>query len=244
MKRVLPDFLREYARRAAAMAMVAAGACLMAGCGTVQVPVALEPPAYYHPANIYVYSTTLPASLRRVALLPVTTSGEVAAASQEAGVEALEPVLVSELEKTKRFEVVTVSHEQLRQWTGQSSWRADEALPHDFFDKLQKATGSDAVMFGQITRYQPYPPLVVGWKLNLAAKLAPDNAQPQILWSVDDVLDGGDPHMAHAARTYYSQHIQTEQTTGDPNTILRSPSLFGQFTLGVLFGTLPERAKD
>jgi hypothetical protein len=223
------------------MAALAALA-LCAGCNTVQVPPALEPPAYYHPDNVYIYSMTLPASLRRVALLPVTTSSEVA--SQVAGVESLEPVLQSELGKTKRFEVVTVSREQLRQWTGQSTWRGDEALPLDFFEKLQKNTGSDAVMFCEITRYNAYQPVAVGWKLVLAGKLAPGNVQPQILWSVDDVLDAGEPRMARAARTYYWQHIQTEQTTGDASTILRSPAMFGQFSLNVLLGTLPDREKD
>jgi len=159
-------------------------------------------------------------------------------------VEALEPVLQSELEKTKRFEVVAVSGDQLRQLTGQAAWRADEPLPLDFFDRLQKATGCDAAMFCQVTRYQPYQPLAVGWKLSLASKTAATNAQPQLLWSVDEVLDAGEPQVAKSARTYYLQHVHNEQSPADSGTILRSPSLFGRFTLSVLFGTLPDREKD
>jgi len=45
--------------------------------------------------------------------------------------EALEPLLYAELEKCKRFEVIPVSPEQLKQWTGKIGWRADEPLPPD-----------------------------------------------------------------------------------------------------------------
>lgn len=242
--RVLPDFFRNNWRLPAAMAAVLV-VFVFTGCGTVRDSLLIPPvevPTYYHPSNVYVYSHSLPASLRRVALLPVTMA-EVNG-SLEAGVETLEPVLQGELEKTKRFEVVSVPAGQLRELTGQPAWRADEPLPLDFFDKLQKATGCDAVMFCQITRYQPYQPLAVGWKLNLASKTAETNAEPQLLWSVDEVLDGGEPQVAKAARTYYSQHIHTEQSQADTGTILRSPSLFGRFGLSVLFDTLPDREKD
>lgn len=238
MKRARPDFLAEHRYR-----MVRAAAAVVvlftAGCASTPVAPYLETPGYYRPSNVYIYSMTLPAALRRVALLPVTTaSGD---ASQQAGVEALEPVVASELGKTKRFEVVALSGEQLQQLTGKAAWRADEMLPMDFFDRLQKATGSDAVMFCQLTKYQAYPPLATGWKLTLASKATAASKQAQILWSVDDVLDAGEPKVEKAARTYYSQHVHPEQPAGDPVTILRSPSLFGQFGLSALFETLPDR---
>jgi hypothetical protein len=245
MKKVLPEFpQRSRFRRSAILIAIAAG--LLVGCDTVRnelnLPPTVEAPTYYRPSNVYVYSLSLPASLRRVALLPMTTANAVA--SQQAGTEELEPVLQSELEKTKRFEVVTLSGDDMRQLTGQSTWRADEPLPLDFFDKLQRSTGCDAVMFSQLTKYQPYQPLAVGWKLSLASKTAATNAQPQLLWSVDEVLDAGESQVAKAARTYYMQHVHTEQTQADPGTILRSPGLFGRFSLEVLFATLPERDKD
>jgi hypothetical protein len=244
MKRALPDFIWKV-RPGRSLWLALLAALFVPGCTAVRESLLLpapEVPTYYHASNVYTYSTSLPASLRRVALLPLTTAG--ALASQEAGVEELEPLLQSELEKTKRFEVVTLSGEQLRQLTGQSAWRADEPLPLDFFDRLQKATGCDAVMFSQVTRYQPYQPLAVGWKLSLASKTAPTNAQPQILWSVDEVLDAGESHIAASARTYYTQHIQDEQSSSDSGTILRSPAMFGRFSLAVLFETLPDREKD
>jgi hypothetical protein len=241
MKKAQPEMTRTNTRRSgAAWGLTAlAAACLLAACDTVQIPANLEPPAYYRPSNVYTYSATLPASLRRVALLPLTTA--TGAALEQSGVEELDASLRSELEKTKRFEVFAVSRDQMREWTAEAktTWRADEPLPMDFFDKLQKETGSDAVMFCQITRYNPYPPLAVGWKMVLAAQGATSNSVALTLWQVDDVADAGDPQTAHAARTYYSQHVRTEQSQSDAGMILRSPDLFGQFSLSAIFGTIP-----
>ena len=138
MKKVLLDFFVNNLRRRPAM-LAAMVVFLLTGCNTVRESLLLPPPevpTYYRPSNVYIYSLSLPASLRRVALLPLTTASAVA--SQEAGVEALEPVLQTELEKTKRFEVVVVSDDQLRQLTGRTAWRADEALPLDFLTACRR----------------------------------------------------------------------------------------------------------
>ncbi len=238
MKRALPE--RVWSGRGLPVA-IAALAFVISGCDSVPLQ-SLEPPAYYHPANVAVEGFALPVAIRRVAVLPLAPSSSSTALEQ--GVEALQPVVDSELKKTERFEVVTVSPEHLRDLTGQSAWRADEPLPIDFFRHLQRDTGCDAIMFCEITRYQPYQPLSVGWKLCLAAQGTAEHAEPRKLWSVDEVLDSGDSKTARAARTYYSQHIHNEQPSPDPATILRSPLLFGQFSLSALFSTIPQRSPD
>jgi hypothetical protein len=43
----------------------------------------------------------------------------------------LEAVLSEELGKTKKFELVAVTSEQMRIWTGRPAWRAEETLPAD-----------------------------------------------------------------------------------------------------------------
>lgn len=201
----------------------------------------------YKPANIYRQSEALPARVRRVAVLPLTTT--TSAALLQAGAEGLETTLYAELEKSGRFEVIPVSAGQLREWIGQSGWRSDELLPLNFFDKLREGTGADAVLFCQLIRYQPYEPLAVGWKFSLVEKgetakdpaAASKDAGLRILWSADEVFDAGDIAVANAARTYYSQHLRNEAPAPDSSTILGSPSRFGQYTLNALFGTLPAR---
>ncbi len=198
----------------------------------------------YRPTNVYRRSNLLPAQIRRVAVLPLVTT--TSTAFLQAGVETLGPLVYAELEKCKRFEVIPVSPEDLRQWTGKSGWRADEPLPTDFFGRLADATGCDAILFCQLTRYQPYQPLAVGWKFSLVANPPPgplsvQEMKDKIVWCADEVLDAGEPGVSNAARDYYGQHLRNEAPSADATTILSSPVRFGQYTLGALLQTLPER---
>jgi hypothetical protein len=226
--------------------VIVVGAFLMAGCKTVApaLPPALQDfGPVYKASNVYRRSPALPAEVRRVALLPLTAS--VNSDVFDSGIENLEPLIYSELEKTMRFEIVPVSRAQLKQWTGEGSWRTDEALPHDLFYKIAQDTGCDAVLFCQLTRYQPYPPLAIGWKFSLVQNPKdseiPEEFQAQIVWSVDEVLDGGEPAVATGARLYYMQHLRNDAASSDPAIILGSPVRFGQYTLAELLGTLPVR---
>ena len=198
----------------------------------------------YRPTNVYRRASVLPVQIRRVALLPVVTPSS--GAFLDAGVETLGPLIYAELEKCKRFEVIPVSGEELRQWTGKPGWRTDEPLPTDFFARVSEATGCDAILFCQLTRYQPYQPLAVGWKFSLVANpppgpLSAQGMKDRVEWAADEVLDAGEPGVANAARDYYGQHLRNEAPSADATTILSSPVRFGQYTLGALLETLPAR---
>jgi hypothetical protein len=191
-------------------------------------------PAEYRPTNVHRKSDVLPLEIKRVAVLPM--SGMTDDPSLEAGEDVLGPVLQAELVKTKRFEIVAVSPDEMQRLTGQAKWRPDEELPEGFFERLRTRTGCDAVMFCQLGRYQAYPPLAVAWKLSLV-----QGAGPEILWSVDELFDAGNPEVAKGARTYYAQHVRIETPLQDSETILHAPTLFGQYSLDAVFETLPRR---
>jgi hypothetical protein len=219
-------------------------AWLVAGCASVDLPIQVQDlGSGYKPSNIYRRANALPTELKRVALLPVTVTSSTA--FLEAGCETLEPLVYSELEKTKRFEIIPVTREQLKQWSGESGWRADEQLPPDLFDKIRTATACNAVMFSQISRYQPYQPVAVGWKFSLIE--TPEKAasskggKTAIVWSADEVLDSGDPAVATSARAYYTQHLRNEAPSADVSTMMSSPTRFGQYTIATLLATIPER---
>jgi hypothetical protein len=188
----------------------------------------------YHPTNIYIKSPTLDPFLRRVAVLPISPVTPTEAL--QAGVESYQSILQAELEKTKRFELIIVSPQELARITGQSLWSAADKLPPDFFDKLREETGCDAVFFAQLTRYQPYQPLAVGWKLTLIASVS-----RIAWWSADEVFDAGNGPVADSARDYAAENVRYEGALADPDAILSSPSRFGQYSLHALLVTLPIR---
>lgn len=232
------------------LTLLAAASCalLAGGCSSVPViPTSAEDFVQpYHPSNIYRHYTLLPGNVSRVALLPLTTTSDDSL--MEGGTEALEPLIYSELEKIKRFEVIPVTPADLKRWTGRTGWRTEEALPVDFFKHMQESLACNAVLFCQLTRYQPYQPVSVGWKFTLVELGAPmmnkgTNAPPstQIIWSADEMLDAGDARVASAARAYYNKNIRNDAPAEDVSTMMSSPRRFGQYTLSTILDTIPER---
>ena len=182
--------------------------------------------------NAFNAAPQLPPELKRVAFLPATAE---AAGDSSDGLAVLEPVLRQELSRTGRFEMVPVTHEQLREWTGRVQWKTVDQLPADFFQKIREKTGCNAVFFSHLTHYHAYPPIVIGWRLALV-----DGSEPRTRWAVDEFYDGGDEAIAKAARLYNAKHLPS-QPMGDPSVVLGSPRRFGQFVTSALLGTLPVR---
>jgi hypothetical protein len=209
-------------------------ALLAAGCASHSFDVTHVADVRYQPANVYLKSKTLEPQLKRVAVLPITTVSSTE--TFIAGAILLQPLVAAELEKTKLFDLVIISPEQLRQWTGQAAWRDDEALPPDFFNRLREGCGCDAVFFTQLMYYHPYQPVAVGWKLSVYKVQGND-----IVWKADDLFDAGDTIYANAARHYAVEHAHIEGPADDPAAILGSPSRFGQYSLSALLATLPRR---
>jgi hypothetical protein len=200
----------------------------LTGCYTQKTAVG----PVYHPSNVFRLGDTLPSSLRRVAVLPLT--GEEGP-DAHAGSQTLEPVLHTELLKTGKFELIVVSPDALRQWTGRKLWEAQDKLPADFFGKLHEQTGCDGVLFCRLSRFRAYPPLVIGWNLRLV-----ETAKSETLWAIDDVFDAGEPTVLSAARHFQQQHQKSGPVIDSP-FILNSPERFGHYTAWAVLGTLPAR---
>lgn len=206
---------------------------LLCGCKTAR----LSDPvmgADYRPENIYRSQKQLPVHIRRVAVLPTTC--DQGQSDLVSGLDALAAVIVEELGKTKRFELVTVTPEQLRAWTGRSSWRAEETLPANLLQNLHKQLDCDAVLFSRLTQYRAYPPLAVGFSFKLA-----EVSQAELLWTVDEIFDASEPNVVNSARRYQLTREQLPASLADSRSILNSPSGFGRYAANRVFQTLPLR---
>ena len=212
------------------LVLFAAGV-LLAGCATPARPLALLAPEY-RPENTFAYPSVIPLSLQRVAVLPLAC--EEPRADLPDGCEALNPVLLAELAKTKKFEVVAVNRENLRSCTGRAGWTGAEILPADFFNSLQRIYGCDAVLFCQLTVFHAYAPLAVGWRFKMV-----DTRTRQILWASDEIFDAGQPAVLNSARRY--QLAELKSATADGWAMQNSPRQFGQYAAAHLLATLPGR---
>jgi hypothetical protein len=220
--------------RLAAFAGLAALCVLLGGCAAMPAKTRMALGPSYEPGNVFVSSATLPASVRRVAVLPLAINGT--GRNLEAGRETLTPILHSELARSSRFELIPVTGNQLRSWTGRSVWTITDQLPAEFLARIREETGCDAVLFSQLNRYDPYPPLAVGLTLHLV-----EAELPRVVWAVDEMLDASDPTVATGAQRFAARHATEASPLADSRDVLRSPRRFGQYAAYTLVGTVPAR---
>ncbi len=186
------------------------------------------------PRNAFQAALRIPSEVRRVAVLPIAV--EHGDETMEFAQESLQPVLVTELNKRRLFEVVAVTPEQLTQWTGKSHWSAAEKLPPVLLEHLRDDLGCDAALFARLSQYKPYPPLVMGWNLQLVL-----TDHPRICWAADEVFDMSETDVAASAQRYGRRQFERQDPRLNPSSISLSPRQFGQYSLAELLAALPAR---
>ncbi len=210
------------------------GALAVVGCRTLPSgdPVSGES---YKPSNVHRSAETLPATVRRVAVLPLTASGD--RPGLEAGASTIGPLLAPQLGASGLVEAVEVSASDLARWTGRPKLRLVQELPAGVLESIRQQTGCDAVLFGDLIQFSAFPPLSIGLRLSLV-----EVQSGRILWSVDEVLDAGNPAVASGARRYFQSSLKGPGTTPfDSQTVLDSPTRFGRYAITTLLGTIPGR---
>lgn len=217
---------------------------ILCSCATKPVDPALTGP-FHRIGNYFLLGQQLPPDIRRVAMLPLTAQDNDHAA--RTGRDTLRDILFGEISKARLFEVNIVTPEQMQQWTKQPRWKQDEELPADFLIRIKEATGADAILFSQLSYYRPYPPLAIGWRLLLV------RTDGQLIWSIDEVFDAGEPAVINSFRRYvlhnerinaeFNQEIRTRPGTLFSTRVtaldwLNSPRQFARYTADAAIETL------
>jgi hypothetical protein len=206
---------------------------MVSGCAIQSYQVASLGEAY-RPGNVFRAADSLPQGIKRMVVLPMTC--DESRSDLSAGRDTLDAVLRSELVKTKKFEIVVVTPETLRAHTGRASWSSEDVLPADFLQWLGEAYGCDAVLFSDLTAFRAYPPLAVGWRLQLV------NVQThEALWASDEVFDAGLPGVMAGALKYQGREMQLLGHKPNEFVMLNSPRCFGQYAAAELLATMPIR---
>jgi TolB-like protein len=176
----------------------------------------------YVPSNVYTNPSPPMKAIRRVAVLPITTYNKDI--NSEYLRKTYQPIFMSELFKSKRFEVVEATPELLWELNNKKEWQAEEKLPSEFFTKLRDATGCEAVLFTRVTVFKPYPPVSMGLNIKLV-----ECESAKIIWSTDEVFDAGNTRVANSARRYYQNNLSIDKTGADSYVILRTPTQFARY---------------
>ncbi|SVD53743.1 uncharacterized protein METZ01_LOCUS406597, partial [marine metagenome] len=103
---------------------------------------------FYTVGNVYETPEGLEPHIKRVAMMPLT-SGR-GNRNAERGVHQMQAVLTEEFSRNRIFDIVTVTPGRLQRIFGRRAIYADEPLPHDFLQILQRETGCQAVLFTEL----------------------------------------------------------------------------------------------
>lgn len=126
-----------------------------------------------------------------------------------------------------------MSRDELRRRYRAEALASTSALPHDLMSRLQRDTAADAVLFVDLTTFQAYRPLVIGFRAKLATL---DIAR--LVWTFDQVFTGNDPAVVNSVRRHFKDSngdMPGDFTAG----VLQSPSRFGSYAAVTMFATLP-----
>lgn len=184
----------------------------------------------YRPTNVFAVPA-LPAEVRRIALLPVYSRdyplNTRTMLAEQAGLA---------LTQTNRFEVVVVGDRDLSGRYGRNAYTATEVLPHDFFEFIEQRYAADAILFIELTQYDPYQPIRLGFRANLVSI---ENGES--LWAFDDAFNAGDARVMSGAGKYASMSGRLSYPLNNSSTVLKSPSQFAGYAFTTAFSTLPAR---
>jgi hypothetical protein len=209
---------------------IAAISLLSGGCQTAGIGDPARVGPFYSPTN-YSGDAQLPATLRRVVLLPVA-GGSIAPAESAA---TLVPLLAAELQKQNRFEVIPLTREETLTRFRLEEISSTAAVPPSFMPQLRRDYAADGVVFVDLTVYKVYRPLSIG----LRAKLVSTEGDARVLWAFDDVFAATDPKVANSARRHFAETDRHGAPADFTHAVLQSPSRFASYAAAEMFATLP-----
>lgn len=209
---------------------IAALSLLLAGCQSARIGDPARVGPFFSPTN-YSADAQLPATLRRVVLLPVA-GGSIAQAESTA---TLVPLLAAELQKQKRFEVVPLTREESLTRFRLEELSSTAAMPANLMAQLRRDYAADGVIFVDLTVYKPYRPLAIG----LRAKLVSTEGDARVLWAFDEVFSATDPKVANSARRHFAEADRHGVPADFTHAVLQSPARFASYAAAEMFATLP-----
>ena len=187
---------------------------------------------FYQPVN-FNGEKQLPAGLRRVLVLPVY-GGQVVTAETS---QVLDGILINALQQKARFEVVSVSREEMQRRFSQPEFSSAALLPHRFLDELGQAYGAEAVLFVDVTLYAPYAPLAVGFRTKLVSV-----TDVRLIWTFDDAFSASDPTVVNSVQRAGRKEGSAARVPADMTVgTFQSPRRFAAYAADTMFDTLPPR---
>lgn len=134
----------------------------------------------------------------------------------------LTTALSEEIRKKQIFGLETLYHKDPKWKSLMLSVDSDVSTKQ--LEDIQKKLGVDAVMYGKIEHYRPYPRNSIGLKLKLV-----DCATGELLWAIDEVWDSTDAKIEERAKLFFSTQMRSDYGPIDSKMVMLSPRIYNKF---------------
>jgi hypothetical protein len=189
------------------------------GCSSVQQP-------YSSSLNYSKTDAFKETPIHRTLLLPFEYDVD-----REAIIDEVTEAFAVELRKLGRFEVVLPADGRGTTAINQGIWSRG-MVDVDTILALRNQYGADAIIFGNITHYRPYEPMLLGVKVGM---FSTDSGL--VVWSADGVYDSNENEVAEQVKQYFESTHQKNALYGW-RLILLSMRRYSQFVANQITKTL------
>lgn len=136
--------------------------------------------------QVFVTSTRMPVDVQIVGILPVTVAlGRDGSSVMTSGRDIVNRSLGVEIQRTGVVKPVAILPDQLEMLTGRMRWRSGDALPEDMLKNIAEKTPVQAILFSEVTEYDPYRQLVLGLRFHMV-----DVRSGETIWQMDHLFQG------------------------------------------------------
>ncbi|NUO08846.1 MAG: hypothetical protein HUU08_09245 [Candidatus Brocadia sp.] len=164
--------------------------------------------------------------VRRVLLVPFEYQVD-----REAVIDEVMEAFAVELRKIGSFEVIVPSEDKAALIPEHEIW-ARGTINLSTLLALKKKYDADAIVFGNITHYRPYEPMLLGVKAGMIS-----TNTGIVVWSADGVFDSNENEVAELVKHYFESTHQKSALYGW-KLILLSMRRYSQFVANQITETL------
>ncbi len=99
---------------------------------------------------------------------------------------------------------------------------------------IRKELGADAIVFGAVQQYQPYPHLLTGLHLKMV-----DLRKGRVVWAMEQIWDSSDKLIELRMKRYFDSEMRSGYEPLNWQVFLTSPRAFDKFVAAEVARTLP-----
>jgi hypothetical protein len=147
--------------------------------------------------------------------------------------EDVRTALMRALGKRQKFEMVALGEHELREFLPQGTFESG-VISRDTLLAAARRYRADGVLFGNLTEFRPYEPIIIGLSVELASV-----GTGEVVWSSSGLYDAASRDVTQDVHNFSNKQLAGTSSLEGWRIILMSPSRFTEYACSRLADTLP-----